>query len=185
VKQLIALAKARPGQMNFASGGNGTGLHMAGELFNVTAGTRIVHVPYKGANPGVTALMGGEVDMMFNGLSAALSHIRAGRVRPLAVGGSTRSALMPELPTVAESGLKFNTTGWYGIVAPRGTPQAAVAKLHAETVRALKIPAVSSQLVKLGVEAVGSTPEEFRALIRDELAMWANVIKTAGLKGKR
>ncbi|HUF80240.1 MAG TPA: tripartite tricarboxylate transporter substrate binding protein [Burkholderiales bacterium] len=185
VKQLIALAKARPGQMNFASGGNGTGLHMAGELFNVTAGTRIVHVPYKGANPGVTALMGGEVDMMFNGLSAALSHIRAGRVRPLAVGGSKRSALMPELPTVAESGLKFNTTGWYGIVAPRGTPQAAVAKLHAETVRALKIPAVSTQLVKLGVEAVGSTPEEFRALIRDELAMWANVIKTAGLKGKR
>ncbi|HET9404689.1 MAG TPA: tripartite tricarboxylate transporter substrate binding protein [Burkholderiales bacterium] len=185
VKQLIALARERPGKMNFASGGNGTGLHMAGELFNVTAGIKIVHVPYKGANPGVAALMGGEVDMMFNGLSAALPHMRANRVRPLAVGGDKRSPLVPELPTVAESGLKFNTTGWYGIVAPRNTPQAIVAKLHAETARALNLPAVRDQLTKLAVDGIGSTPEQFTTLIREELAMWAKVVKTAGLKGKR
>lgn len=181
VMQLVALARARPGQMNFASGGNGTGLHMAGALFNVTAGTRIVHVPYKGAGPGIAALMGGEVDMMFNGLSPSLSHMRSGRVRALAVGGSKRSALVPELPTVAESGLKFNTTGWYGIVAPRGTPQLAIAKLHAETVRALNLPAVKDQLTKLAVDSIGSTPEQFTTLIREELAMWAKVIKSAGL----
>ena len=185
VKQLIALARARPGQMNFASGGNGTGLHMAGELFNVTAGTKIIHVPYKGANPGVTALMGGEVDMMFNGLSAALPHMRSNRVRALAVGGDKRSPLVPELPTIAESGLKFNTTGWYGIVAPRGTPQAAVAKLQAETARALNLPAVKDQFAKLAVDGIGSTPEQFTKLIREELAMWARVVETAGLKGKR
>lgn len=185
VKQLIALAKARPGKMNFASGGNGTGLHMAGELFNVTAGTRIVHVPYKGANPGVAALMGGEVDMMFNGLSAAIPHMRANRVRALAVGGNQRSPLVPELPTIAESGLKFNTTGWYGIVAPRDTPQPAIAKLHAETVRALNLPAVKNQFTKLAVDGIGSTPEQFGTLIREEIALWAKVIQTAGLKDKR
>lgn len=185
VKQLVALAKTRPGKMNFASGGTGTGLHMAGELFNVTAGTRIVHVPYKGANPGVAALMSGEVDMMFNGLSAAMSHIKAGRVRALAVGGGERSPLMPDLPTVAESGLKFNTTGWYGIVAPRGTPQAAIAKLHAETVRALNLPAVKSQFTKLAIDGKGSTPEQFTTLIREELALWAKVVKSAGIKEKR
>ncbi len=182
VKQLIALARTRPGKMNFASGGTGTGLHMAGELFNVTAGTKIVHVPYKGANPGIAALMSGEVDMMFNGLSAAVSHIRAGRVRALAVGGGERSSLMPELPTIAESGLKFNTTGWYGIVVPRATPQPAVAKLHAETVRALNLPAVKGQFAKLAIDAVGSTPEQFTKLIRDELAQWAKVVKAAGVK---
>lgn len=185
VKQLIALARARPGKMNFASGGNGTGLHMAGELFNVTAETRIVHVPYKGAGPGIAALMGGEVDMMFNGLSPSLAHMRAGRVRALAVGGSKRSALVPELPTVAESGLKFNTTGWYGIVAPRSTPPPVIAKLQAETARALNLPAVKDQLVKLAVDGIGSTPEQFTTLIREELAMWAKVIESAGLKSKR
>jgi tripartite-type tricarboxylate transporter receptor subunit TctC len=182
VKQLVALAKSRPGKMNFASGGTGTGLHMAGELLNVTAGTKIVHVPYKGANPGIAALMSGEVDMMFNGLSAAVSHIRAGRVRALAVGGAERSSLMPELPTIAESGLKFNTTGWYGIVAPRATPAAAIAKLHADTVRALNLPAVKGQFEKLAIDAVGSSPEAFTKLIREELAQWAKVVKAAGVR---
>ena len=183
VKELVALARSRPGKMNFASGGNGTGLHMAGELFKFTAGVKIVHVPYKGAGPGTAALLGGEVDMMFNGIAPALSHIRAGRLRSLAVGGDKRSPLVPELPTVAESGLKFNTTGWYGIVAPRGTPQPVVAKLHAETVKALNLPAVKDQLTKLAVDVIGSTPEQFASLIREELATWAKVIKAAGLKG--
>jgi tripartite-type tricarboxylate transporter receptor subunit TctC len=167
VKELVALARSRPGKMNFASGGNGTGLHMAGELLNFTAGIKIVHVPYKGAGPGIAAMMGGEVDMMFNG----------------AVGGDKRSPLVPELPTVAESGLNFNTTGWYGVVAPRGTPQPVLAKLHAETVKALNLPAIKDQLVKLGVDSVGSTPDQFATLIREEFATWAKVIKAADLKG--
>jgi tripartite-type tricarboxylate transporter receptor subunit TctC len=183
VKELVALARSRPGKLNFASGGNGTGLHMAGELLNFTAGIKIVHVPYKGAGPGIAAMMGGEVDMMFNGVAAALPHIRSGKVRAIAVGGDKRSPLVPELPTVAESGLKFNTTGWYGVVAPRGTPQPVVARLHAETVKALNLPAIKDQLVKLGVDSVGSTPDQFATLIREEFATWAKVIKAAGLKG--
>jgi len=183
VKELVALARSRPGKMNFASGGNGTGLHMAGELLNFTAGIKIVHVPYKGAGPGIAAMMGGEVDMMFNGVAAALPHIKSGKVRAIAVGGDKRSPLVPELPTVAESGLKFNTTGWYGIVAPRGTPQPVVVRLHAETVKALNLPAIKDQFVRLGVDSVGSTPDQFATLIREELATWAKVIKAAGLKG--
>jgi len=183
VKELVALARSRPGKMNFASGGNGTGLHLAGELLNFTASIKIVHVPYKGAGPGIAAMMGGEVDMMFNGVAAALPHIRSGKVRAIAVGGDKRSPLVPELPTVAESGLKFNTTGWYGVVAPRGTPQPVVARLHAETVKALNLPVIKDQLVKLGVDSVGSTPDQFATLIREEFATWAKVIKAAGLKG--
>jgi tripartite-type tricarboxylate transporter receptor subunit TctC len=128
-------------------------------------------------------MMGGEVDMMFNGVAAALPHIKSGKVRAIAVGGDKRSPLVPELPTVAESGLKFNTTGWYGVVAPRGTPQPVVARLHAETVKALNLPAIKDQLVKLGVDSVGSTPDQFATLIREEFATWAKVIKAAGLKG--
>jgi len=183
VKELVALARSRPGKLNFASGGNGTGLHMAGELLNFTAGIKIVHVPYKGAGPGIAAMMGGEVDMMFNGVAAALPHIKSGKVRAIAVGGDKRSPLVPELPTVAESGLKFNTTGWYGVVAPRGTPQPVIARLHAETVKALNHPAMKDQLVNLGVDSVGSTPDQFATLIREEFAIWAKVIKAAGLKG--
>jgi tripartite-type tricarboxylate transporter receptor subunit TctC len=182
VKQLVALAKARPGKLNFSSGGSGVGIHMAGELFKATAGVRILHVPYKGAAPAMTALMAGEVDMMFNGVSPALPHIRAGRVRALAVGGDKRSPLLPELPTIAESGLAFNTTGWYGVLAPRGTPQSIVTRLQGELVRALNTPAIKDQFSKQGVESVGSTPEQFSALIRREFDQWARVIKAAGLK---
>ncbi len=182
VKQLVALAKARPGKLNFSSGGSGVGIHMAGELFKATAGVRILHVPYKGAAPAMTALMAGEVDMMFNGVSPALPHIRAGRVRALAVGGDKRSPLLPELPTIAESGLAFNTTGWYGVLAPRGTPQSIVTRLQGELLRALNTPAIKDQFSKQGVESVGSTPEQFSALIRREFDQWARVIKAAGLK---
>jgi len=183
VKELVALAKSRPGKLNYASGGNGTGIHMAGELFNLAAGVRILHVPYKGAGPGMAALMSGETDMMFNGLSPAIPQMKSGRLRGLAVGGEKRSPLMPELPTVAESGLKFNTTGWYGILAPRGTPQPVVAKLQGELARALSTAAVKEQLTKMGVEGIGSTPEQFGSLIREEMEKWGKVIKAAGLKG--
>ena len=184
VKQLIALAKSRPGKMNFGSGGVGVGLHMAGELFKVSAGINIVHVPYKGAAPAMTALMSGEVDMMFDGLSAALPHVREGRVRALAVGGDKRSSLLPELPTVQEAaGFKFNTSGWYGMVAPRGTPQPIVMRLHEAIVRTLAKPELKDSLAKLAVEPVGSSPAEFARQIREENAAWAKVIKAAGIKG--
>ncbi len=183
VKEFVALARSRPGKMNFASGGNGTGIHMAGELFNLAAGVKILHVPYKGAGPGMAALISGETDMMFNGLSPAIPQMKSGRLRGLAVGGEKRSPLMPELPTVAESGLKFNTTGWYGVLAPRGTPQPIIAKLQGELVRAINIPAVKDQFTRMGVEGIGSTPEQFGSLIREEVEKWGKVIKTAGLKG--
>ena len=182
VKELIALAKAQPGKLNFASGGNGTGIHLAGELFKLAAGVNIVHVPYKGAGPGQTALLANEVDMMFNGLPSALPHVKSGRLKALAVGGVKRSSLLPDMPTVAESGLAFNTSGWYGVLAPRGTPRAIVTRLHAATVKALSAPALKESLEKQGVETVGSTPEQFATLIREEWNKWEKVIRTAGLK---
>ena len=185
VKDLIALAKQTPGKLNYASGGNGTGIHLAGELFKMTAGINIVHVPYKGAGPGMTALLANEVDMMFNGLAPAIPHVKSGKLKGLAVGGAKRSALLPEIPTVAEaSGLAFNTTGWYGILAPAKTPRAIVNRLHAATVKALATPAVKDTLTRQGVESVGSTPEEFTRHIREEWVKWQKVIKAAGLKGQ-
>jgi tripartite-type tricarboxylate transporter receptor subunit TctC len=184
VKQLVALAKSRPGRMNFGSGGTGVGIHMAGELFKVAAGVNIVHVPYKGAAPAMTALMAGEVDMMFNGMSPALPHIKSGRVRALAVGGAKRSSLLPGLPTVKEAGFEFNTEGWYGILAPRGTPPAIVKRLHEAIVRALAGPELKSLLAKMAVETVGSSPAEFASQIREESAVWAKVIKAAGIKSQ-
>jgi tripartite-type tricarboxylate transporter receptor subunit TctC len=185
VKELVALAKAQPGKLNFASGGTGVGIHMAGELFNLTAGVKITHVPYKGAGPGMTALLAGEVDMMFNGLSAALPQVKGGRLRALALGGDKRSPLMPELPTIAESGYQFNTSGWYGPLAPRGTPRAIVMKLHDTLLQTLKTPQVRDRLTEIAVEVNGSTPEEFAELIRRELATWGRVVEAAGLKGKQ
>ncbi|HET7596884.1 MAG TPA: tripartite tricarboxylate transporter substrate binding protein [Burkholderiales bacterium] len=184
VKQLVALAKSRPGKLNFSSGGTGVGIHMAGELFKLAAGVNIVHVPYKGAAPAMTALMAGEVDMMFNGLSPALPHIRTGKLRALAVGGEQRSPLLPELPTVKESGFDFNTTGWYGVVAPKGTPPAVVNALYKGLQQALNSPQLKAQFTKLAVESVGSSPQEFSGLIAGELQKWAKVIKAAGLVAK-
>ena len=184
VKELIALAKSRPGKLNFASGGNGTGIHMAGELLKLAAGINIVHVPYKGAGPGQTALLANEVDMMFNGLPPALPHVKSGRLKALAVAGAKRSPLLPDMPTVAESGLDFNTSGWYGILAPRDTPRSIIARVNAATVKALALPQLKERLANQGVESVGSTPEEFSKLIREEWAKWEKVIKAAGLKGQ-
>ena len=184
VKQLVALARARPGKMNFSSGGAGTGIHMAGELFNVAADVRILHVPYKGAAPAMTALMSGEVDMMFNGLPGAVAHIKSGKVRALAVGGATRSPLMPDTPTIAESGLDFKTGGWYGLLAPKGTSRAIVNKVNEALARALNTPEMKARLTQLAVEGGSSTPEAFAKLIADEKALWARVIQKAGIKMK-
>ena len=183
-QQLVALAKARPGKMNFSSGGAGTGIHMAGELFNVAADVRILHVPYKGAAPAVTALMAGEVDMMFNGLPGAVAHIKSGKVRALAVGGATRSPLMPDTPTIAESGLDFKTGGWYGLLAPKGTPRAIVGRVNEAVARTLNTPEMKTRLTQLAVEGASSTPEAFAKLIADEKALWARVIQKANIKMK-
>ncbi len=182
VKELVALAKAQPGKLNYASGGGGGGLHLAAELFNLTAGVKITHVPYKGGAPGMTALMASEVHMMFSGLSAAVPHIKSGKLRALAVGGSKRFPLVPDVPTVAESGFPFSASGWYGVLAPRNTPQAIVTRLNRTLVRVLSAPAMKERLNDIAIEPVGSTPEEFARLLREEMVTWGKVIRAAGLK---
>ncbi|MBI2297074.1 MAG: tripartite tricarboxylate transporter substrate binding protein [Betaproteobacteria bacterium] len=184
VKELVALAKSRPGKMNFSSGGAGVGIHMASELFNVAAGVRIVHVPYKGAAPAMTALMAGEVDMMFNTIAPALPHMRSGRLRALAVGGDKRSLLFPELPTIKESGYDFKTGGWYGVLAPKAAPQSVVTALHNGVVKALASPELKNLFEKVAIEVVVTSPQQFADLIRTESAQWAKVIKAAGLTMK-
>jgi tripartite-type tricarboxylate transporter receptor subunit TctC len=182
VKELMALARARPGKMNFGSGGNGTGIHMASELLKQIAGVNIVHVPYKGAAPAMTALMAGEVDMMFNALPPTIPYLKSDKLRPLATGGASRSPLVPYLPTVRESGYDFEMAGWYGVLAPRGTPPAIVTRIHGDLMRALATPEMKERLARLAVEAVGSTPEALAKRMREELARWAKVIAAAGLK---
>ena len=185
VKELIALAKSQPDKFFYGSGGNGTGIHMAGALFNMVAGTHITHVPFKGAAPAVTALIAGQVNMMFNSLPGAMGHIKAGRVRALAMATEKRTSLFPDLATITEqSGIPFDATGWYGVLAPSGTPKPVVAKLHAAVVKALSSAATKDKMTAQGVETVGSTPEEFSARIRAEWTKWGKVIATAGLKQK-
>jgi tripartite-type tricarboxylate transporter receptor subunit TctC len=181
VKELVTLAKAQPGKLNFASGGNGTGIHMASELLNVAAGIRITHVPYKGAGPGMAALLAGEVNTMFNGLSSALPHIKSNRLRALAVGGDNRSKLMPDLPTVAESGLKFSIAGWYSLSGPKGLPKPISSRLHKDMLRAMDTPETKERFNALAVEAIGSTPEVFVSMLREEVAKWGPVVKAAGI----
>jgi tripartite-type tricarboxylate transporter receptor subunit TctC len=182
VNDLVALAKSRPGKFHFASGGIGTGIHMAGELLNLAAGVRMVHVPYKGAAPSMTALMSGEVDTMFNGVSSVLPHVKAGRLRALAVSSAQRSALFPDLPTVAESGLKYETAGWYGLVAPARTPKAVTAKLQSHLQKALNTTEMKERLASQGIDGIASTSEQLTQHLRAELDKWAAVVKAAGLK---
>jgi len=182
VKDLVALAKSRSGKFHFASGGVGTGIHMAGELLNLAAGIRMIHVPYKGAAPSMTALMSGEVDTMFNGVSSVLPHVKAGRLRALAVSSAQRSPLFPELPAVAESGLKYETAGWYGLVAPARTPKAVTARLQSQLHNALNRPEMKERLASQGIEGIASTPEQLTQHLRAELEKWTAVVKAAGLK---
>jgi tripartite-type tricarboxylate transporter receptor subunit TctC len=184
VKDLVALARSQPGKLNYASGGNGTGIHLAGELMKLAAGVNIVHVPYKGAGPGMTALLANEVDLMFNGLPSALPHVKSGKLKALAVAGAKRSPLLPDMPTVREGGVDFHTAGWYGILAPPRTPRAIVTRVHAATMKVLGTPSVSENLMRQGVEVIGSTPEEFAKLLREEWTRTEKVIRAAGLKGQ-
>jgi tripartite-type tricarboxylate transporter receptor subunit TctC len=182
VKELVALAKSRPGKFNYASGGIGTGIHMAGELFNLASGLKMVHVPYKGAGPSMAALISGEVDMMFNGVSSALPHVKAGRLRALAISSAKRTPLLPDLPTVAESGLAYETSGWYGLVAPARTPKPVTATLQSHLQKALNTPEMKERLAAQGIDGIASTPERLTQHLRAELEKWAAVVKAAGLK---
>jgi len=185
VRELIALAKARPGEINFASSGHGTPAHLAGELFNSMAGVKMVHVPYKGAAPALTDLLGGQVQLMFSTMPPALPHVKDGKLRALAVTSAKRSPATPELPTVDEIALPgFEANTWHGVVAPAGTPAAIVARLNREIVAILHLPEVVERLSAQGAEPVGSTPEEFAAYIRSETVKWAKVVRESGAKAE-
>jgi tripartite-type tricarboxylate transporter receptor subunit TctC len=183
VAGLIAYAKANPGKLSYASAGVGSTVHLAGEFFKRTAGVEIVHVPYKGSGPATTDLVGGQVQMMFGPAVNTLPLAHAGKLRALAVTSSKRSALAPDLPTVAESGLPgFDVVGWYGLAAPAATPKPAIAKLNADANRALKSPELIEQFRLQGYEPVGGTPEEATAWIKSEVMRWTTVIREAGIE---
>ena len=183
VKELVQLAKARPGQLNFASNGTGGSSHLAAELFMMMTGTDMVHVPYKGLSPALTDLLSGQVQLMFSSTVAILPQVRAGRLRPLAMTSAKRSAAMPETPTVAESGAPgYETASWYGVLAPAGIAKTVIDRLSREIVKAVQLPDVRERLMSEGAEPVGGTPAEFAAHIKRELARWAQVIKQAKIK---
>jgi tripartite-type tricarboxylate transporter receptor subunit TctC len=179
--ELIALAKASPGQLNFASSGHGAAAHLAGELFKTEAKVNIVHVPYKGAAPALQDVMAGHVQMMFATAASVIGLIKSGKVRALAVTTPQRTALLPDLPTVDELGIKgFDATTWHGLVAPTGTPREVIDTLHFAVTAALKDPATRKQLTDLGVDIAGSTPKEFEAYIKSEIPKWTTVVKNSG-----
>ena len=181
VKDLIALAKSRPGKLTVA-GLPGGSQHLAGELFKAMAGIDLLFVPFKGNGPALGALLGGEVDISFNTLAAAQSFVRAGKLRALAVAGSRRSELVPDLPTISEAGLPgFSSSGWYGILAPAGTPRDIVTRLNQALVTILRSTDMKQRLLSSGNEPVGNTPEQFDAFIRKEIPRWTKVIKDAGI----
>jgi len=183
VKDLIALARARPGRLNFASNGAGGSSHLAAELFKLSAGVDLAHVPYKGFAGAATDLLSGQVQLMFSSMVPMVPQVRAGKVRALAVTSARRSPALPEVPSIAEAGLPGAETGsWYGVLVPSATPVAIVLRLNREIVRIVKLPEVNDRLAAEGAEPIGSTPEAFAAHIRSELARWRKVIDAAGLK---
>jgi len=185
VKELIALAKVRPGEINYASSGSGATLHLIGELFKSAAGINIAHIPYKGAGPAAIAVISGEAQMMFSSTTAVIQHIRANRLAALAVTSPNRSPLAPEVPTLVESGLRGVEVGsWYALLAPAATPREIIMRLHAEIVRLAAMPDYRQQLEKQAFEPLTSSPEQFPAFVKAELEKWGKVIKTAGVKSE-
>jgi len=182
VKDLIALAKAKPGDLNVATSGIATSTHMAAELFMYMTGTKMVRVPYKGGAPSIIAMIAGECQLNFAAISTALPHVRSGKVRALAVTGARRSAGAPEYPTVAEAGVPgYEHSSWVGLLAPAKTPQPVIAKLNAEAAKAVQTQEVKTVLLRDGLESVGSTPAEYAAVIKAEVAKWMKVAKAAGI----
>ena len=181
--EFIRLAKSKPGEMNFGSGGSGTSNHLAGELFNIVAGVRLVHVPYKGVNLAMNDVLSGRIQLVVIGVPATVPHIKAGKLRALAIVAPQRSPVLPDVPTVAEAGLpQFEVTTWYGILAPAGTPRPIVMRLNAELGKIMHAPELKDRLDALATDPVTSTPEEFAALIKREIVKWAAVVRDAGLK---
>jgi tripartite-type tricarboxylate transporter receptor subunit TctC len=181
-RELVALAKKRPGQLNAGSNGTGTTSHLAIEMLNQSAGIKTLHIPYKGGGPAQIALIGGEIDFRFSSVLSGISHIRNGKQRPLAVTTAKRSFLLPELPPLSDFYPNTECDQWYAMFAPGGTPKEIVAKLHAEVVKALTAPDVREFLAKDGADAVGSTPDELAAFFRREVAKYAKVIAAANVK---
>jgi tripartite-type tricarboxylate transporter receptor subunit TctC len=183
VQELVALAKTQPGKLTYGTGGSGTPQHMAGELLNTMAGIHIVHVPYKGASPSLLDLAGGRLTSVFGISSVVLPLSRTDKVRALAVTSLQRTGAAPEVPTMAESGFPgFEATSWFALLAPAGTPQTIVRKIHGETVKALALPDIRARLTDLGMDVVGSTPEQLAAIMRAEIPKWRKVVKESGAK---
>ena len=183
VAELIAMAKAAPGKLTYGSTGLGTAHHLIGEQFNDMAGTQITHVPYKGSAPALVDLMGGQITMMFDTVASCLPHIKAGKLRALAVATAKRSSALPDVPTLSESGLEgFDIASWFGLMAPAGTPKEAVDKLQAEVARMLADPKVRSQLALMGAEPVGNTPQQMAAQIADEIKRFGDLARKAKLQ---
>ncbi len=181
LKELIALAQAQPGKINFASSGYGAAAHLAGELFKSEAKINIVHVPYKGASPALQDVIAGHDQMMFATAASVIGHIEGGRVRALAVTTLKRTQALPDIPTMDEAGLKgFDASTWHGLVAPAGTSPQVIAILHDAAVKALRDPGVQASLGKLGVDIVGDTPQEFQAYIKSEIPKWTAIVKASG-----
>jgi tripartite-type tricarboxylate transporter receptor subunit TctC len=182
VAELIAIAKAQPGKLNFASAGNGSSSHLAGELFKSLTGVQIVHVPYKGAAPAMNDLLGGRVEMSFDPLPSSMAHIKAGKLRPLAVTTTTRSRALPEVPTLAEAGVPgYELNGWSGLLVHANTPKDIVATLNLEIVAIIKAPDIGERFAGLGFDIVGNTPEQFQAFIEAEVAKWGRLVKDANI----
>ena len=183
VAELVALAKDRPGQLNYASSGNGSGQHLFMALFTTMAGIQLTHVPYRGSGQATTDLLGGTVPMAMPGTAGMVGHIKAGKLRPLAVSGVTRSPQLPEVPTLAESGLPgYSAYVWLGLLAPKGTPAAIIERLYRELIASLATPEVKNYMTEAGIEPVGSTPAEMDSYFREERDRWARVVKDTGAK---
>ena len=183
LQEVIALAKRRPGELNYGSGGSGTVTHLAGEYFNMLAGVRTQHIPYKGSSQALVDVMGGQVHMYYSPPIVALPHIKSGRLRPIAATGDARISALPQVPTAAEAGLKgFELNIWYGLLAPAATPRPIIDKLGAEIARILATPAIREQLVSQGMVPFVSTPDQFAALIKTDLAKYTKIVRTANIK---
>ena len=185
VKELIEYAKAKPGKINFGSGGTGTSNHLAGEMFKSATGTNMIHVPYKGTPAAQIDLQSGQISLMWDNIVAVTPHIKAGKLRPIAVTSATRAASLPAVPTMAESGLPgFEAVSWIGAPVPTGTPKEIVDKIHTDMVAVLRMPQVQEKLSASGAVLVGNTPEQFAAWNRNEIAKWAKAVKDSGAKGE-
>ena len=185
VREFIALAKSRPGQLNFGSSGVATGTHLSMELLMYMTGIRLVHIPYKGGSLNVNALIGGETQVNFSTISTALPHVKTGRLRALAVSTSKRAAAVPDVPTIDESGVKgYDYSSWIGLLVPVKTPASIIARLNSEAVKAIRAPEMKAILAAEASEPVGSSPAEFDAVMKAEVARWMKVVKAAGIKGE-